>query len=289
MKRVRLSLLIFVAVWAIVLFVPKLRQLAVLQVTGANEWTSSVLPKRELPKDYWVKTAKYFPDNPPVQAFAIENNGITSFGTFNNFIAPLNYPRLLRDYESVLTRFPNNPWLLSRRLRISIVHFKTDRIGGELSDAKGVENFKAGKPSPERNTQVKPNFTRVELERTIRLCKRGQRLEPGNAFWDWMLVNFLLMAWRDDEAWQTLKSAADKPHFNSHELDDAQNAIAVRSLVFGRPLMLEKRLLSCLAKAGLDSTGAGVRPRASSPGKVSKRGGVVTTGRLWSCGEVLES
>jgi hypothetical protein len=172
-----------------------------------------------------------------------------------------------RRYDILIEKFPRETWLLAHRLRWSWGYMYGDRVGGELSDPNLTANQADGKPSPERRISNSsdappgaigtsplgsptafpkpdyPNFKPQELGHVIALCRRGQKLEPNNAFYDWTLSYFLALSWRDKEAWAALDSAARKTGWDDHRLQEIQAQLAAREVLLGRPLLWEEKAM----------------------------------------------
>ena len=231
MKR-RWSLFFFIVVWLVILLVPPLRRMFWIQVAGGGfyrGWAYGPLPDAFGGQP--ASIADRYPDDPRVLAVELER------GYYN-----ADKPQFFRDYDRLLTRFPHQSWLLARRLSKAVDRMRSDRVGGELSDWNIQANKADGSPSPER-TNEKPNFTRDQLETVLTLARRGQELEPDNAYWDWLLVYFLFSDWRDGEARRALAIGSHKPRFDGHESEWMQTNVAVRELELGRPLLLEEKIV----------------------------------------------
>jgi hypothetical protein len=257
------SLWWLVAVWAIVLCVPSLRALWRVQIFSTQ--FATIYNIRSL---FWQNAAQKFPGDIAILAQAAEEATPVPQPEDSSEIAPPPPPSMppasftvklmpsplfpgkprdsydfekMRRYDQLIEKYPDDVWLIARRLRFALSYYHSNRVGGELSDAAIEEHQQAGKPSPER-TKDKPNFTVAELQHAIALAKRGQKLEPNDSFFDWALCNFFLMSWRDEEAWQTLDSGARKSGWNEHLIEDAQNKIAAYELALGRALLWEEKL-----------------------------------------------
>lgn len=217
--KIRWPLLVVAACALLSLLVPPLRDTFLTQLHGDGYyrgWAHGPVPKMEPDFDPGEIDTENTTD-PRVLA-------VTAASRDNGFG---------RSLDPLIKRHPNETWLLARRLQMSVEKMRLDRTGGELSDSKLKQNQAAKRPSPER-LNVKPNFTPADLEKCIALAKQGQKLEPDNAFWDWMLVYFLLSGWRDEEAWPFLESGSHKAHFNMHQSDWLLAERATREAFYGR-------------------------------------------------------
>ncbi|MBV9470092.1 MAG: hypothetical protein JOZ57_12720 [Abitibacteriaceae bacterium] len=89
-------------------------------------------------------------------------------------------------------------------------------------------------------------YTAADLEQALAIAQQGQRLEPDNSFFDWIIAECLFGLERDNEALEVLHQAAQKPHFDAHVKDDVQAAIAAHQRV--RPLLEEEKLFILAAE-----------------------------------------
>jgi hypothetical protein len=263
MKKFPRSLWWLVAVWAVILLAPSLRALWRVQAFSALFAVDDNLPPL-----FWQTAAQKFPGDIAILAQAAEETTPVPQSEYSDEIeapAPLPNPsnpfsvklmpsplfpgkprdttefEKMRRYDQLIKKYPDDVWLIARRLRYALSSYRANRLGGELSDGAIVQHLQAGEPSPERSDN-KPNFTSADLQRAIVLAKRGQKLEPNNSFFDWALCIFSLMGWRDKEAWQALDSGARKTAWDNHQLEDARNEIAAYEKVFGHALLFEEKM-----------------------------------------------
>jgi hypothetical protein len=200
MKR-RWPLLLFLFCWLLILLVPPLRQMFFVQLRGDGfyrGWAYGPVPSLGNEFDAQKLDVENIADVRVLAVVAAEQGNATGA------------------LDALIEKHPQEAWLLARRLRLSIREMQLDRTGGELSDSKLAQNQAAKIPSPER-LKTKANFTPAELNKSLALARRGQKLEPDNAFWDWMLVYLLMAGWRDEEAFVVLQGGSHKPHFNAHQ------------------------------------------------------------------------
>jgi hypothetical protein len=219
MKRFPLALLVCIAVWAYVYCRPDLRLQAQVQLRASHGSgiTDSVMPAAENP--HWLADLQAkFPNNLDVLALTAE--------------VP-DERTAARNFDKLIGRFPNTPWLIATRLRHTMGWMRHGRIGGELSST----SWGPGKPARERDG--KPNFTPQELQEAIGRCQQGQKLEPDNAYFDWLLAWFLCAGDRDAEALTTIDSTTGKRHFDTHRTDILQSQI--RAFELDRPLLWEEK------------------------------------------------
>ena len=215
-------LIFTLCIWAIIFAVPPFRVCVKVMMSGSPWIHFTVLPRN------W--DSRFGPDSPelPIRARAIKG-GVDTFEWPSNF-------QTLDKFDALLQKNPNLPWLIALRLRVTTIVFKTNRVGGELSDARLLEHLKAGIPSPETNGK-KSNFTPEQMQHTLALCRLGEKLEPQNAFFSWMRACFLLMNWQDQQAWQALDEAAHKTYWNNHYVEFNNLYAESSSKVLNRPLL----------------------------------------------------
>lgn len=242
MKR-RWPLFLCFACWLIVLLFPALRQMLFIQLSGRSEvfrpWTHGPFTYGTLPFAFgslWssnpMQVKERFPDDPRVSAIAIEEGR----GYRDN-----DTRALLKDYDALIRRFPQENWLIARRLIRTIEWMKLNRMGGEFSDPFVENNRAKGIPSPERYKEP-PNYTPKELEDALEIARLGAEREPDNAFYDWLQFYLLMMNWRDKEAWPLLARGSHKKDYNMHGREWVKARIALLEMELGRPLLWEEKL-----------------------------------------------
>jgi hypothetical protein len=282
MKRLSKRWLVILMVWIAIVAIPPLRHLAQSQLRNTiwpltalagsdSEQGSYADLVAEYPHDarVWAMAADESPFAPQYSDDADEPMAIELTKTARLFPGQQEkeqHTEKRRRLDLVIEKFPNEAWLIAKRLKYSWGYMYGDRIGGELSDSNLAANQAAGKPSPERRsddfvapppapgstnasqrTKQYPNYTPQELQRVLALCKRGQQLEPNNAYYDWTESYFLALAWRDREAWRALDAAAKKTRWDDHQLDDVRARIAASELLAHRPLLWEEKFVMLYA------------------------------------------
>jgi hypothetical protein len=237
------------AIWLVILLAPPLNLLFRVQLRGSDAIRFSVLPAPQSERYFWEKAARRFSDDLDILMQAAQEDpfGDAETPTQPSQIFPEKNPTnsatgVLQRLDTLLQKYPNNVTLLALRLRIAFSNMYGGRIGGEMSDGNFTNNQAAGIPSPEVSKEP-PTYTKAELQRAIALAARGQKLEPNNGYFDWLKACFLILAWRDGEAFSALDAAASKKRFDDHSLDAQQAKMRARSTALGRPLLLEEKLL----------------------------------------------
>lgn len=221
MGRKHIGIALFAAIWLVVLIAPTLRLMLQMQVQGNSvhraimhesllrlpEWFNRILPSLK-------ELAQRYPNDARVLAKAAEE-------AIDSKVRTQHYDRLIQ-------RFPREVWLVANRLRYTTQWFNDDRVAGDLQTMPG---------SPPRQQK---SFTATELAQAIATAQKGRRLEPDNAYFDWMLAYFLFTDYRDEEALAVLHEATTKPRYDDHTLQDLQASVAVRELA--RPLLFEEKV-----------------------------------------------
>jgi len=209
-------------IWAIIFGVPAQRILLKAMTTG-SPW----IPFTVFPHDW---NSRFGLDAPelPLQVNAIK-------GGAQAIVWP-DQMKTLDQLDARIRQHPDLLWLIALRLQVTHRIFKKNRLGGELSDGKFEEHLKADIPSRE-TTGEKVNFTPAQMQRTLELCRLGEKLEPQNAFFSWERACFLLIDWQDQKAWQALNEAAHKTYWNNHYSDFTQLYINDVPMALNRPLL----------------------------------------------------
>ncbi len=123
---------------------------------------------------------------------------------------------------------PENATLVAVLLTAQVGQLKHNRYEGPLSNPGGTG-------APLKPPAV-PDSPRADYDRFIALARRGQRLEPNNTFFDWMILYALYATRRDDEARAVLKLAARKTGYDEHSREVILNRLAVQRRLNGAPL-----------------------------------------------------
>jgi hypothetical protein len=257
--------LIFLAVWLIVFAFAPLRQLAHVQwqhtlwplsaLAGAGgEKISYTELAAQHPREasvwaqaageYWLSQPQPDPEDDASRAATAASQKL-----FPGEREKDQHAEERRRLDITIEKFPDQPWLIAKRLNNSWGYIFGERTGGELADINLAANKAAGIPSPERREvgSYQMNLKPAELQRILELCVRGQKLEPQNAYYDWTRTYFLALAWRDKEAWRALDTAARKPTFNDHQLEALRAQLGARAILLNRPLLWEEKLMMAYA------------------------------------------
>lgn len=174
-----------------------------------------------------------------IESFFLQSNLSSSqqIAQFKNTVQ--QFDRHLTLVENRLPDKNYQVWLCALRAQWKLYWMRHDRIAGELVDVDWKKHREQKIPPLEKST-LPPNFTPLEIENALKIVARGEILEPKNAYWDWMRAQFLIYAWRDDQAWQALENGARKKHFNGHELETVQSYVKAYEKGLGRPLLPEE-------------------------------------------------
>ncbi len=130
--------------------------------------------------------------------------------------------------NQLLERYPQDVLVLTLAVRQRISELKDDRNEGPLTNPNGP----LSPPKAEPNS----HSPRAEWNQFIALARRGQKLEPNNTYFDWMLLYGLYATRQDDAARAVLAKAARKTVYDDHIRDAILNRLVVMRLAYGSPL-----------------------------------------------------
>ncbi len=233
MKFSRVAVVILVVVWGIVLLVPPLNLLLRAQVQGSDLIPFSVTPFMQNVPDFWSRAALRHPNEKSVlvQAALEQGEGIVTDETQRTKV---------RRLATLTQKYPDDPKLLVMQLHTLAHVFRPERVGGELDDYSEKETRGKGYVSPER-TKQKTNFTPGDFQQALEICRQGRKVDPDNAYFDWMECFFLMQLWRDKEALAALEAAANKPRFDEYGLETVRQGVHARSIALGRLQVVEEK------------------------------------------------
>lgn len=133
------------------------------------------------------------------------------------------------EYGRLSDRHPREAWLAAMALK-NISSTQDGRVEFEWA------------ASPQARLWVKATnkFKPEMIREGLHLVRRGQVLEPDNAFFDWMEIRFLLVQRRDREALELLVKAANKSRYDEHLRAAMKAQLADYEGV--RPLLPDERI-----------------------------------------------
>jgi hypothetical protein len=275
--------LLFALIWLVVLCVPSLRLMLRVQTLG------SAMSLTQYPWTEWFHSdefsAQRIADSHPndVRALAKAAEGRAFVPVESEYGTTLVFQngharQVTAGYDRLIQRFPNEAWLIANRLRHTTRWLNDNRLAGE------IENFRAPPSQAALETRKEPpSFTPAELNAAIAIARKGQRLEPDNSFFDWMLAILLWAGYRDDEALRMVQKGSLKPRYDDHTYDDLQATIAARELV--RPLLLEEKIALSSATTFPHYVGF-MSSRATWRGRLLKRSAPATTRERYNCAPI---
>lgn len=118
----------------------------------------------------------------------------------------------------LLERYPQDLLVITLALRQQIAKLDSDRNEGPLTNP----NYPAP-PSKTSWPDLGPPSPRADWNRFLALARRGQRLEPNNSYFDWMLLYALYATRQDEAARAVLAQAARKTAYDDHVRDAILN------------------------------------------------------------------
>lgn len=192
-----------------------------------------------------LRTLDFSESQPQSEVVLIIENALGDGATYRN--DPASRPEDIsrqasRKLDDLRRRFPdahNMAWLCALRAQWSLFWMQHNRLAGEISDADLIRHRAQGVPSPE-TTKNPPNFTPQDLQSVLGVIAEGARVEPHNAYWDWMRAQFLMYGWRDQEAWDALETGMRKTRFEGHDGEILQAYVKVSENALGRPFLPEE-------------------------------------------------
>lgn len=134
-----------------------------------------------------------------------------------------------RQIETQARRLNDDPLVLALLLRARLVGLHSNRVTGALSNP----NFPAAPPKTALQTPESPPAYWLSL---LNLARRGQALDPQNAYFDWRVIYALLALRRDDEAREALQIAARKSRYEDPHRALIVNRLALMREFYGLPL-----------------------------------------------------
>src|SRR5690606_13038368 len=117
---------------------------------------------------------------------------------------------------------------------------RPERVAGELDDYSEIDERRKGYVSPER-AKKKTNFTSADFQQALAICRQGRKIDPDNAYFDWMECFFLMHQWRDKEALAALETATAKQHFEEYGLETVRQGIQAWAVALGRQPVVEEK------------------------------------------------
>lgn len=204
------SLLFALACWLLVILVPATRRGLATASSNRLGATQNLSEEEVFDPTPDAKTLlKRFPDDKRVQIYGAQDDR--------------------RALNQLVERHPQDVLVLTLALRQRISKLNSNRNEGPLTNPNGPS---APPPKAEPNS-LSP---RAEWNQFIALARRGQKLEPNNSYFDWLVLYALYATRQDEEARAVLAKAARKTVYDDHIRDAIMNRLAVMHLAYGAPL-----------------------------------------------------
>lgn len=198
----------------VLLALPLTRRYVALQMGWQRTEAGSILPRSHLLKDDPVWRSDWFQLLEKLQ----------------------HHGKIPNEGDQYLRSHPQDLALLSARIRYLLSICPMPRRAGEL-DAVSPDMEKQYQASEKRDIARR----KVLLPLIRELSLLGQRQEPQNAFFDWLLSFVAYAQYQDDLGWRYLQSAERKTQFDAHDLDFANDVLQREQRVLGRPLLWEEK------------------------------------------------
>lgn len=243
MRFARSTLACFGAIvlcWIVILAIPILRGMFLAQTVqgGVVEFYTDPLPSVIPPaRTDFSQLSKKHPDSLALKLRAIAEMEVAGFSwSGESGISPETISEQIRALPDL---FPDSPLALAYCLNnYYLPEFNTIRRAGELEDYELVEHREQGSSSPERVGER--NYTQEEWREVIELCKRGQRLDPQNAYFDVQEAYWQFAEFHDAASWKAIQRAGEKATFNTYALDYNRSNLEAYERAVGRSLYWEE-------------------------------------------------
>jgi|GEM_PF-5451241 len=215
------GIIIFVAVWVLILVVPKTRNILRSQIEESKQ---GQIYDRELETgirdDQLEKYLISHPDNYTLKILSLERN----YG----YIPPPGET----EFDKIVKDHPQDAWVIKRRL---LAYTSEKKLPSNDNFQKRLQFTY---PVSESH-----NYSKNEVAAGLRLAQVGAKLEPENTFFDWMQANFLFADKRPNAALRILKNAAKKQYFDNGDAKTQKGYLTAIHLA-GHNLLEEKLMLT---------------------------------------------
>jgi len=156
-----------------------------------------------------AKVAKRFPDDWRIQLACVYSDLLLC----EPWSTKHKWREAIGRFDQLIARFPHEPSLHVARVGAHCLFIKDYR----------PEGIQLGELPPYHPLgKWRPRFPPKALERAIAAAQDGTRVEPDNAFFDYALADFLLLAYRDAEALDAATAGTRKPRRDAHTRDILQ-------------------------------------------------------------------
>lgn len=222
-RRYSLRLTLLLLPWLVILVVPRFRLQLGLTVSGQR------LAFYGTP---WTRIFNPFPSHGPTPDAAapgsLEEEALDIAGGVGAS-EPRERWKILQ-FGRFSDRHPREAWIIALALR----QMSSTRDG--RVEYMKADSWQYGYPNFEKN-----GYTPSMVREGLRLVRRGQSLEPDNAFFDWAEIHLLLVQRRDQQALELLQRAVRKPVYNEHIGEVMRAHITEQEAL--RPLLADERVL----------------------------------------------
>jgi len=213
------GIIIFAAVWALILAAPKTRTLLYSQL-GISQVGSGDLTSPSTQEIRAIRLlAKRYPNDAKVQALLIQD-------------ASTNPKERLRKYDNLIERFPNTLWLIQDRLRQSTSGKFKVPTGSYAIENNGTRTY----------LQSKNWLSPAEIRQTLKIVFLGEKQDPQNTFYNWIEA----MCWYglndNSKALDAFQRGSRKNFYDDGTFQDIKNRLYVYHLI--RPVLVEDRWLA---------------------------------------------
>jgi len=222
------GIIIFAAVWVLILAVPKTRGILRSQIEESKSqqqylflpFGNNALNISDAQK--YMKSS----NDPAVKMTLLLNQQTTHIFTTRT--------EAIKQYDNLLKQYPKNLWLIKKRLIASISYgFK---LPMDSTFRKRIYPDYMPNISKAENQQ----FQR-EIPRALQIALYGEKLDPENSFFNWMQASLLFAQDKPEFALQALEKGARKKYFDDG-FGGSRKASIIAAEITGRNLFEERFL-----------------------------------------------
>ncbi|MEO6908787.1 MAG: hypothetical protein ABI210_12950, partial [Abditibacteriaceae bacterium] len=222
------GIIIFVAVWVLILAVPKTRNILRSQIDESKHedisWTQLQTGIRDDQLDKYLSAHH---DNFAIKAASLERQQ-SGFPDPNN----PNY----NEYNQLIVNHPKSIWLIKRRL-LMFTLWKKLEMGDKFQQRQNL------------SVPVLSKYTPQEIIDGLKLAHTGAQLEPKNSFFDWIQANLLFGQGKTQLALKALENGSHKRYFDDGYAQLKQaNLEAIRLAGFN---LFEEKFMLATGVAGI--------------------------------------
>ncbi|MEO6906917.1 MAG: hypothetical protein ABI210_03410 [Abditibacteriaceae bacterium] len=225
------GIILFVAVWVLILAIPRTRSLLYAQLLRAYSPTKDV---QAFPADFTFPSdsqrpaletlAKKYPNDAMLLAVIAETSPI------DRSSVNLSFSDRLPKLDALIERFPDDSWLLQYRGRQSLSGGFTNPPGSYVGNSDGERT------SLEGTTNW---LTPAQMQQTLRMMHLAETRDPQNSFYNWVEAKCWYGLGNSDKALDALQRGSCKTSYDDGSLQGVNARLHVQALL-KLPLMEDR-------------------------------------------------